>query len=173
MNSDLIELLGIFAREKVKYLIIGGYAVSFHAEPRYTKDIDLFIATDRENAHKVYQALAEFGAPLEDVTPEDFGNTEYYYMIGIAPNRIDIMMGIPGLEFPSAWENRVAAEIDGVTIYYISRDDLLTAKRASGRDQDLVDVKALEEAKRLYPGQESSSQLPPGPLPERSSDLDQ
>jgi len=155
MNSDLIELLGIFAREKIKYLIIGGYAVSFHAEPRYTKDIDLFIATDRENAQAVYQALAEFGAPLEDVTPEDFGNPEYYYMIGVAPNRIDIMMGIPGLEFSSAWGNRVEVEIDGVTMYYISRDDLLTAKRASGRDQDLLDVKALEEAKKLRPTNES------------------
>jgi len=155
MNSDLIELLDIFAREKIKYLIIGGYAVSFHAEPRYTKDIDLFIATDRKNAQAVYQALAEFGAPLEEVTPEDFGNTEYYYMIGAAPNRIDIMMGIPGLEFPAAWENRVKAEIDGVSIYYISRDDLLTAKRASGRDQDLMDVKALEQAQKLPPLNES------------------
>ena len=76
-------------------------------------------------------------------------------MIGLAPNRIDIMMGIPGVEFPSAWENRVETEIDGVTIYYISRDDLLTAKRASGRDQDLLDVKALEEAKKLRPANES------------------
>ena len=78
MNSDLIELLGIFAREKIKYLIIGGYAVSFHAEPRYTKDIDLFIATDRENAQAVYQALAEFGAPLDKVSPKDFEDTQSY-----------------------------------------------------------------------------------------------
>jgi len=149
MNSDLRELLEVFARENIKYLIIGGYAVSFHAEPRYTKDIDLFIATDHDNAHAVYRALASFGAPVEDITPDDFERKDYFYMIGVPPNRIDIMMGIPGIDFPPAWENRVDADIEGITVHYMSCDDLITAKRAAGRPQDLLDITALEQARKI------------------------
>jgi hypothetical protein len=149
MNSDSIELLQLFAREKIKYLIVDGYAVSFHTEPRYTKDIDIFIATDRQNAQAVYKALAEFGVALTDATPEDFENTEQFYMIGAPPNRIDIMMGIPGVDFDRAWDHRVEADFEGVTITYISLDDLIVAKRAAGRDQDHLDLKILEEAKKL------------------------
>ena len=149
MNSDSIELLAVFARENIKYLIVGGYAVSFHAEPRYTKDIDIFIATDPKNAKAIYDALTKFGAPLEGVTPQDFENKEQFFMIGVPPNRIDILMGIPGILFEDAWVKRIEADIEGVIINYISRDDLITAKRAVGRAQDLLDIQALEQAKKI------------------------
>ena len=99
MNSDSIELLQLFAREKIKYLIVGRYTVSFHTEPRYTKDIDIFIATDRQNAQAVYKALANLGVPLTDAIPEDFENSEQFYMIGAPPNRIDINDGHPWSRF--------------------------------------------------------------------------
>lgn len=149
MNSDSIELLAAFTHANIKYLIVGGYAVSFHAEPRYTKSLDILIATTHKNAQALYHTLAKFGVPLQDVTPEDFENKELFFMIGAPPNRIDILMGIPGVDFEQAWENRVEADIDGITIFYISREDLIASKRAVGRDQDLLDIKILEQAKRL------------------------
>ena len=148
MNSDLIELLRVLNQENIKYLIVGGYAFAFHAEPRYTKDIDILIATDKKNANAVYRALAQFGVPLDDITPEDFQNRELFYQIGLPPNRIDILMEIPGVDFAKAWNDRVEADIDGVCIKYICLDDLIVAKKTAGRDQDLIDVKHLEQLRR-------------------------
>ncbi len=149
MNSDSIELLAAFTDANIKYLIVGGYAVSFHAEPRYTKDLDILIATTQANAQALYHTLEKFGVPLQDVTPEDFQNKELFFMIGAPPNRIDILMGIPGIDFEQAWENRVEANIDGIILFYMSREDLITSKRAVGRDQDLLDIKKLEQAEKL------------------------
>jgi len=135
--------------ESVKYLIVGGYAVGFHAEPRYTKDIDLWVCTDQDNAQALYRVLSGFGAPLDGVTVEDFQNTELFYQMGLPPNRVDVLMGIPGIKFEEAWANRVEAEVEGTTFRYISLEDLLAAKKASGRDQDLRDVQALELSRSI------------------------
>jgi hypothetical protein len=99
MNSDFKELLKIFGREKVRYLIIGGYAVAKHSEPRYTKDLDIWISNSRENAERVYQALKEFGAPLANITVKDFTMPTLVFQIGIEPSRIDILMGLKELDF--------------------------------------------------------------------------
>ena len=152
MNSDLTDLLAAFDREKIRYLIVGGYAVSFHAEPRYTKDIDLFIATDPKNAQAVYRVLSAYGAPLDDVTPDDFQNQKLVYHMGLPPNRVDILMGMPGVAFEKAWPNRVQARVDQLRLVYIGLDDLIAAKRAAGRDQDLLDVKQLEWLRGNTPG---------------------
>lgn len=104
-NSDFRELLNLFARHRVRYLVVGGYAVMKYTEPRFTKDLDLRIATDAENANAVFAALKAFGAPLQNLTPNDFTQQEYYYQMGRPPLRVDIMMAIPGVEFESAWEN--------------------------------------------------------------------
>ncbi len=97
MNSDFKDLLRIFDDNKVKYLVIGGYAVAKHGEPRYTKDIDLWISNNRENAEKVYFALEKFGAPLKNITVEDFTIPTVVFQIGIEPARIDILMGLKDL----------------------------------------------------------------------------
>ena len=99
MNSDFKELLKIFGEAKVKYLIIGGYAVAKHAEPRYTKDLDIWISNSRENAEKVYSALKQFGAPLNNITIEDFTIPTLVFQIGIEPSWIDILMGLTELNF--------------------------------------------------------------------------
>ena len=144
MNSDLIDLLRSLDAEGVKYLIVGGYAVGFHAEPRYTKDIDLWVSTDAANAEAVYRVLSDFGAPLDGVTVDDFKNPELFYQMGLPPNRVDVLMGLPGVAFEEAWPNRVEADVEGTVFNYISLEDLLAAKKASGREQDLRDVQALE-----------------------------
>ncbi|MFN2234046.1 MAG: DUF6036 family nucleotidyltransferase [Anaerolineales bacterium] len=116
-----------------------------YAEPRYTKDLDIWISTDTANAQAIYQALKEFGAPLTGLTETDFMEEGYFYQMGVPPMRVDILMGIPGIEFEDAWEKRVEVDFDGLGITFISREDLITAKRASGRPQDMIDADTLAD----------------------------
>ena len=144
-NSDFNDLLRIFNANSVKYLVIGGYALIQYTEPRFTKDLDLLIGTDISNASAVFKALREFGAPLSGMTEDDFAEEGYFYQMGVSPVRIDVFMGIPGIEFEAAWERRMETDINGLIVPYISREDLITAKLASGRPQDLIDVQNLSE----------------------------
>ena len=148
MNSDFKELLKTFNREKVKYLIIGGYAVAKHAEPRYTKDLDIWISSTRKNAGRVYQALKNFGAPLNNITIEDFTVPMLVFQLGIEPSRIDILMGLKELSFDDRWKRRATATIGEIEIHFISIDDLILNKRIAGRPQDLRDVEILELKKK-------------------------
>jgi len=145
VNSDFTDLLKLFSDNNVRYLIIGGYAVIQYAEPRYTKDLDLWISTDTANAASVYAALRAFGAPLAGLTEDDFSEEGYFYQMGVPPVRVDILMGIPGLEFDQAWNKRVEIDFDGLMVSFISKEDLIAAKRASGRPQDLIDANTLAQ----------------------------
>jgi hypothetical protein len=149
MYPDFKELLSVFNAHNVKYLIVGGYAVSVHAQPRATKDIDILISPDAENAKAVYAALAKFGAPIEGLTPADFAERGAFFRMGREPVAVDILSEIPGVEFESAWERRVEDVIDtstGLKANFISRDDLISAKLAAGRPQDIADVAAIRKA---------------------------
>ncbi len=145
-SSDFSELLSLFEKHKVLYLVVGGYAVMKYTEPRFTKDLDLLIATDPGNAKAVHDALKEFGAPLKNLSADDFMQEGYYYQMGRAPLRVDIMMSIPGITFEDAWENREVVELDGIEIPFVSRNDLIRSKKACGRDQDVIDIKRLQES---------------------------
>ena len=148
MNKHFQDVLRAFSAHKVKYLVIGGYAFGVHLEPRTTKDIDLWIRTDRENAKAVFQALTDFGAPIAGMTPDNFMDGTVFQM-GQSPERIDILQQVSGLDFDSAWEHRLEGFIDPETpALVISRDDLIRNKLASGRDQDLLDVKRLRAAEQ-------------------------
>ncbi len=148
-SPDFKELLKIFEKHKIRYLIVGGYAVMKYSEPRFTKDLDVFIATDQENAKSVYLALKEFGAPLENLSSDDFAHEGYFYQMGRPPLRVDIMMSIPGIEFDVAWKNREVVELNDLKLFFISRSDLIRAKEASGRPQDKIDIEKLKEAEQL------------------------
>jgi hypothetical protein len=126
-------------------LIIGGYAVIKYTEPRYTKDIDLWIRANSENAKAVYKALSEFGAPLEELSAEDFAHEGFFYQMGVAPVRVDILMSITALDFGEAWSHRVEVDFEGIPTFFISRKDLIISKKATGRPQDLIDVELLEQ----------------------------
>lgn len=146
MPQDLKELLSAFNKHGVKYLVVGGYAFGVHAEPRATKDLDLFIRSDELNAAAVYRALTQYGAPLDGLSPRDFidGST---FQIGQPPARVDILQSIDGLTFDEAWQNRIEGLIDEeVNVNVISRNDLIRNKLASGREQDLLDAKKLRAA---------------------------
>lgn len=148
MPEDLKELLRAFNDHGVKYLIVGGYAFGVHAEPRATKDLGIFIRCDDENSQAVFRALAQYGAPLEGLTPVDFQDGTAF-QIGRPPTRIDILQSIDGVSFDEAWESRVEGMIDDqIRAAVISRDDLIRNKLARGREQDILDVKKLRAARQ-------------------------
>lgn len=148
-SSDFRDLLNLFEKHKIRYLIVGGYAVMKYSEPRFTKDLDIFIATDQKNASAVFTALKEFGAPLENLKSDDFAQEGYFYQMGRPPLRVDIMMSIPGIRFEEAWKNREIVQLQNSEILFISRSDLIRAKEASGRPQDKIDIEKLKEARKL------------------------
>ena len=113
------ELLRILNEFEVEYLVVGGYAVMKYTEPRYTKDLDVWVHSSPGNSTRLYHALARFGAPLrhDGVTPETFTNDKVVYQIGVAPVRIDISTHIDGVTFDTAWLNRVQGSIFGVPVF--------------------------------------------------------
>lgn len=145
MNSDFKDLLSAFAKAEVRYLIIGGYAVSKHSEPRYTKDLDIWIDNSKENAERVFSALKSFGAPLHDVSVDDFSVPTLVYQIGIEPSRIDILMGLTDMSFEECWQRRETASVAEIPIEFISLNDLIDNKMRAGRPQDLIDVEKLQK----------------------------
>ena len=146
MPKDLKELLRAFNDHGVKYLVVGGYAFGVHAEPRATKDLDLFVRSDEENSKAVFRALAQYGAPLSGLSPADFMDSSTF-QIGQPPARIDLLQQIDGISFDEAWENRIEGLVDGeVQVSIISKSDLIRNKLASGREQDLLDAKMLRSS---------------------------
>jgi len=149
MYPDFKELLSVLNAHRVKYLVVGAYAVSIHAQPRATKDLDILVKADAENAQAVFAALGQFGAPLEGLTAADFAEQGPFLRMGREPVAVDILTAIPGVEFDAAWERRVEGVIDpasGLKASFISRDDLIAAKLAAARPQDLADVDAIRKA---------------------------
>jgi hypothetical protein len=161
MFEDFKELSSAFNAHQVKYLIVGGYAVSFHAEPRATKDLDIVISADAENSNAVYTALAKFGTPVEGLSPKGFAEPDGFFRMGTPPVMVDILPRISGVDFNDAWQRRVIVQIDDtLTVPFISREDLLAAKIAAGRAQDLADVAALREC--LEHSEAEQQRLPAG-----------
>jgi hypothetical protein len=142
MNSDFLDLISLFEKSGVRYLVVGGYAFMLYAEPRYTKDLDLAIGI--AEADKVAHALAEFGFPMSDRAREELLEPYRMISIGRAPTRIDILNHVDGIDFDAAWNDRNIVDLDGHSISFISKEWLIKAKRATGRPQDLIDLEALE-----------------------------
>src|SRR5580658_7273296 len=151
MYPDFKELLSALNAHNAKYLVVGAYAVSAHAQPRATKDLDIWVKPEIENAKAVYAALAQFGAPLGGLTVADFAERGPFFHIGQEPVAVDILTEIPGVDFDVAWERRIEDVTDiatGLKANVISREDLITAKLAAGRPQDLADVDAIRRAEK-------------------------
>jgi hypothetical protein len=142
-NSDLIDLLRALNAENADYLIVGGYAFAVHGRIRATKDADIFVGTDPENAARVWRALRTFGAPLDELRIADLTQPETFFIMGRPPNQIDIITTIDGISFEQAWRGRYPARYGGVPVHYIGKDDLIANKRAADRPQDRLDVAYL------------------------------
>lgn len=146
MNSDFKDLLQSLHECEVRYLVAGGYAVIHHSQPRYTKDIDIWLDPTPENANKLMGAFRKFGIPMVGVTPEDFATPGTQFNLGVPPCEIDFLTTIPGLEFAPAWEKRVTSEENNFPIFYLGKSDLILAKQTAGRPQDLADLDELRRA---------------------------
>jgi predicted nucleotidyltransferase len=143
-NPDYKDMLLALSDANIDFLLVGAYAVAAHGHPRATGDLDLWVRPDAETAPKVYRVLAEFGAPLHDLTVDDLASPGMVFQIGVEPSRIDILTAISGVVFDDAWENRMSIEMDSIKLNVIGRADLIVNKRACGRPKDIADAETLD-----------------------------
>ena len=148
-TSHFSELLLLLESFNVRYLIVGGYAVMTYTEPRFTKDLDIWVDRAAENATRVFAALGKFGAPLAGSTADDFTIPDMVFQIGVAPVRIDIITELLGIEFVDAWLRRERRLFFGAEAWFIGMEDLLQNKMAVGRPMDLIDADELRLAARI------------------------
>lgn len=144
VNRDFSDLFSALNDAEARYLIVGGYAVAFHAEPRHTKDLDVWVEPAAGNAAAVHRALSAFGAPMSRLRIEDLSMPGIVVQVGVPPNRIDIVTSIDGVSFQQAWDGRVDSVYGRVPIRVIGRAELILNKRACARPQDLIDADRLE-----------------------------
>jgi hypothetical protein len=147
MNSDFKDLLRIFAEEEVEYLVVGAYAVIHYTQPRYTKDIDLWLKPSQENAARVARAFYKFGLHLVKVTQKDFENEGLQYVVGMPPCQIDFLTSLPGIpDFDAAWDSRSTAMNEGISIHFLGKTHLISAKKLANRPMDLADLDEIRRA---------------------------
>ncbi len=148
LNKDFREFVELLNKHKVKYLVIGGYAVNFFGYPRYTKDIDFWIWLAKENIQKLLQAIKDFGFGSLDLSIKDFSNPENIIQLGYEPYRIDLLVDVTGLNFENCFERKVEIKLDKTKINFLNLDDLIVAKKNTGRLQDLADAEQLAKIKK-------------------------
>lgn len=143
LEDDLREFIELLNAFKVRYIVVGAFAVAYHGYPRYTGDIDLFIERSSENAQCILNAIQQFGFGDLDLSSEDFLQEDQVIQLGVAPNRIDLLTFLSGVDFQEAWATRLQGEIAGLSVPIISKELLKKNKAASGRSQDLADLDHL------------------------------
>ena len=146
LNRDFQEFLRSFVDHEVRFLIVGGYALAAHGHPRYTKDLDVWVWTERQNTEKVIVALEEFGFGGLGLSASDFEDPEMVVQLGREPQRIDLLTFATGLNFDEAYGRRVMVEVGGLSVPFISVADLRTNKLATGRLRDQADAAELPPA---------------------------
>jgi hypothetical protein len=144
LNDDYKDMLRALSGEKVEFLLVGAYAMAAHGHVRATGDMDIWVMPSPENAQAVLRAPGHFGTPLFDLTAEDLQKEGTVFQIGVAPRRVDILTAATGLRFQDAFARSICADIDGIEVHILSREDLIANKRATGRTKDLGDAEALE-----------------------------
>jgi len=145
---DFEEFIASLNEHRVRYLIVGAYAVGFHARPRATKDIDVLVDRTPANARRVRACLTAFlGGSASNITEAKLQNPRTLIVLGVPPVRIDVLTSIAGLEsFASAWKRKAEGRYGATPAFFISLVDLIAAKSATGRPQDIADVDVLVRA---------------------------
>ncbi|MDQ3006366.1 MAG: hypothetical protein M3R47_13415 [Chloroflexota bacterium] len=144
LNQDFKEFIQSLNGNRVRYLVVGGYAVALHGYPRYTKDIDVWVDMSADNASNILKALNQFGFGSLDVKESDFTVPNQMLQLGYPPGRIDILTTLPGVEFSECYPSRTTVKLDGVSVNFIDLENLKKNKKATGRHQDLADLENLE-----------------------------
>ncbi len=143
IEKDFKKFIELLNKNEVRYLIVGSFAFSYYAEPRFTKDIGFFIEPTEENAKRIIKTLTEFGFDSLSLKSQDFQELDQIIQLGVAPVRIDLLTSIGGIDFPSAWKNRITGNYGNISANFISKTDLIKNKKAVGRPQDIADVEKL------------------------------
>lgn len=143
LDPDFRDFVELFVANDVRFLIVGGYAVAAHGQPRYTGGLDAWVWVSSENASRVLRSLESFGFAGLGLAQDYFSQPDRVVQLGYPPYRIDILTSIEGVEFDEAWSRRIVLDLDGVLVPFIGRDDLLTNLRVAGRPQDVADVERL------------------------------
>ena len=145
LHSDFKELLELLNAHAVDYLIVGGYALALHGSPRFTGDLDIYLSTHHDNARKVLSVLKDFGFGSLQLTEDDFSKPDQVIQLGVPPVRIDFVTSIDGVDWEKAWANRIEGSWNDTQVAYLSREDFIANKRATGRLKDLADIESLGE----------------------------
>lgn len=144
LSPDLREFIELLNSHNVEFLVVGAHALAFHGLPRYTKDLDLFIATSPENAEALSKVVHEFGFASTGLKRADFETPEIVIQLGMEPHRIDLLTGLSGITWEEAWRDRVQGQLDGIPVPFLSKEIYIQNKLASGRPQDIADVSRLQ-----------------------------
>jgi predicted nucleotidyltransferase len=144
LPKDFQEFIQSLQLKRARFLVIGGYAVAYHGHPRFTGDVDFFVECSLENGSRISSAIADFGLASLGLKAEDFSQIGMVVQLGRPPRRIDILTGVDGIDFETAWASRVEVTIDGLVVPFISKEQLILSKRAAGRQKDLDDLRYLE-----------------------------
>jgi hypothetical protein len=144
MNRDFVEMLAALSDAEADYLVVGAHALAAHGIPRATGDLDIWIRASPDNARRVWSALERFGAPLDELKPDDLSSPDVVFQIGVSPNRIDLLTSITAVSFEEAWPNRIHVRIGDRDVPTIGKEDFLRNKRSVGRPRDMADVADLE-----------------------------
>ena len=145
MNRDFVEMLSALSAAQAEFLIVGAHALAAHGIVRATGDLDIWVRPTPDNAERVWQALRQFGAPLDQITREELAIDDIVFQIGVPPHRIDILTSISAVEFAEAWATRTLIEVEGLSVPVLSRTHMITNKVASGRPRDLADAAELKK----------------------------
>jgi hypothetical protein len=143
MNPDFVDLLRALRAADARFLIVGAYALAHYGRPRATGDLDLWIDATPANAPRVMQALASFGAPLHEVTEQDFSRPGVVFQIGVPPGRIDMLTELTEITFDEAWPTREPGQFGDIVVDFLGREAFIRNKRATGRAKDLGDIEGM------------------------------
>lgn len=146
LNPDFKDMLLALKDAEVDFLVVGAYAVAAHGHPRATGDLDLWVRASKETAPRVMAALRVFGAPLHEISEADFCSPSIVFQIGVPPCRIDLLTTVSGVDFDSAWQNRIQIRLDELSVDVIGLKDLIVNKRTAGRPKDLADLAVLMDS---------------------------
>ncbi len=145
VQQDFRDLLELFNKHQVEFIIVGAYALGFHGAPRYTGDLDVFVKPDTINAGNIIHALHEFGFGSVGLKTADFERKGQIVQLGFPPVRVDILTSLTGISWEQARSGRVKGQFGDLMVHYIGRDEFVANKRALGRKKDLADLEAVGE----------------------------
>lgn len=148
VQPDYEELLKLFNKHKVKYCIVGAFAVAYYSLPRYTKDIDILVEPSAENGRKIMKALKDFGFASLKLSEKDFIQEKEVIQLGYEPVRIDLLTSIEGCSFEEIWRDKKIGKYGKEKVFFIGLSELIKNKKESKRKQDQADLELLLKRKR-------------------------